>query len=93
MVHPDNQQQVRRPTRSGREPGTHGTAGRSPQGAARVGMRDEILAQPAREPPWMDRERWNRALTPATVARGDFPAAVIRTLRTPPGPEQGEEEL
>ncbi|MFF5030140.1 hypothetical protein ACFY2J_38850 [Streptomyces collinus] len=53
-----------------------------------VGMRDEILAQPRREPPWVDPERWGRALSQAMVARGIFHAAAIRTLRTPPSPEE-----
>ncbi|MEU6578273.1 hypothetical protein [Streptomyces sp. NPDC046805] len=56
-----------------------------------VGMRDEILAQLDREPPRVDPERWERALTQAMVARGKFHAAAIRTLRTPPSPEEEEE--
>ncbi|MFD7403332.1 hypothetical protein ACFV7R_11795 [Streptomyces sp. NPDC059866] len=49
-------------------------------------LREELMEQADREPPWADWERWNRVLGKAFVARGNFQVAAMQTLRTPPSP-------
>ncbi|SEC64457.1 hypothetical protein [Streptomyces sp. PAN_FS17] len=49
-------------------------------------LREELVEQGDRESPFVDWERWNRALGKAGAARFTFQVAAMQTLRTPPSP-------